>query len=184
MTSRLAPDASRVLLAVDVAYRDDDRGTHARAAGVAFSAWTDERPLDEVVVALDDIAPYEPGAFFRRELPCIRAALEATRKKGHVVTLIIVDAYVDLAPPDAKHPRPGLGRVVHDELGVDVVGVAKTRFTGSGAVEILRGESKSPLFITAAGVDVAAAAAHVRAMHGAHRIPTLLSRVDALARGR
>ena len=176
--------ASRVMLAVDVAYRDDDIGTHARAAALVFTDWSDERALDEVVVSLDNVAPYEPGAFFRRELPCIRAALEAARKKGHDVSLIVVDAYVDLAPPNSERPRPGLGRVVHDELKIDVVGVAKTRFTGSGAAEILRGQSKSPLFITTAGVDVREAARHVKAMHGAHRIPTLLSRVDALARGR
>jgi deoxyribonuclease V len=183
MTLRMTP---RMMLAVDVAYREADDGTHARAAGLVFGAWSDERALDEIVVTLDDIAPYEPGAFFRRELPCIRAVLDAARAKGHDIVLLVVDAYVDLAPPDAPHPRRGLGRVVHDELHVDVVGVAKTRFTGSGAVEILRGESKSPLFITAASAafDAKEAARNVKAMHGAHRLPTLLSRVDALARGR
>ena len=40
------------------------------------------------------------------------------------------------------------------------------------------------LFVTAAGIDVAAAARGLKSMHGAHRLPTLLARVDALARGR
>lgn len=175
----------RVILAVDVAYSERMTGTHARTGGVLFERWADDKPRDELVVELDDVAPYEPGAFFRRELPCIRAAFDLARSRGHEVTLLIVDAYVDLAPVTAPSPRPGLGRVVHRELGVDVIGIAKTRFTGSGAAEVLRGESKTPLFVSAAGsIDVKDAARHVRSMHGAHRIPTLLSRVDALARGR
>jgi deoxyribonuclease V len=40
-----------------------------------------------------------------------------------------------------------------------------------------------PLFVTAIGMDVADAAALVRGMHGAHRIPTLLGWVDRLAAG-
>ena len=47
MTSRLT---SRVMLAVDVAYRDDDGGTHARAAALVFTSWTDDRAIDELVV--------------------------------------------------------------------------------------------------------------------------------------
>jgi deoxyribonuclease V len=49
-------------------------------------------------------------------------------------------------------------------------------------VPIVRGISRQPLFVTTIGTDVAAAAAAVLGMHGAHRIPTLLKRVDRLAR--
>jgi deoxyribonuclease V len=65
-----------------------------------------------------------------------------------------------------------------------VVGVAKTRFAGAGgsAVPICRGGSRSPLYITAAGADAIDAAGWVAAMHGPHRVPTLLKRVDRLAR--
>jgi transcriptional regulator with XRE-family HTH domain len=42
--------------------------------------------------------------------------------------------------------------------------------------------SQQPLFVTATRADVAAVAESVRAMHGEHRIPTLLKRVDRLAR--
>jgi len=65
-----------------------------------------------------------------------------------------------------------------------VIGVAKTQFAGAEPVElVLRGRSRTPLYVTAAGVDVADAASHIRAMHGPHRIPTLLKRVDQLCRG-
>jgi deoxyribonuclease V len=39
-----------------------------------------------------------------------------------------------------------------------------------------------PLFVSAIGMDVRDAAAHVRAMDGPHRTPTLLRLVDRLTR--
>jgi len=47
---------------------------------------------------------------------------------------------------------------------------------------VRRGESGSPLFVTAVGIDVALAAQEVRRMHGPYRVPTLLRAVDQLAR--
>jgi deoxyribonuclease V len=60
--------------------------------------------------------------------------------------------------------------------------VAKTRFEGAPAIEVCRGRSTSPLFVTAVGVAPEEVAERVRSMHGAHRVPTLLKRVDRLAR--
>ncbi len=45
-----------------------------------------------------------------------------------------------------------------------------------------RRESKKPLFITAAGIDLDYAAAGVEQMAGAYRIPDLLKRVDMLSK--
>jgi deoxyribonuclease V len=94
---------------------------------------------------------------------------------------VVVDAYVWLAD-DA----PGLGARLHEALGeaVPVVGVAKTSFRGATrAVQLLRGTSTQPLYVTAAEMSAETAATHVASMHGAHRIPALLRRVDQLARG-
>jgi deoxyribonuclease V len=73
---------------------------------------------------------------------------------------------------------------LHEALGgaVPVVGVAKTRFASAAAVDVVRGDSQKPLFVTAAGVDVEWAAEQVKRMHGPYRIPTLLKRVDQLCR--
>jgi deoxyribonuclease V len=49
---------------------------------------------------------------------------------------------------------------------------------------VLRGNSARPLFVTAAGIEVTEAAATVVAMKGKFRLPDVLRRVDALARGR
>lgn len=163
-----------MLVCVDVDYRDPG----AVAAAVLFERWEEASPAREVIERIDAVLPYEPGGFYRRELPCLEAVL---RKAAIEPTCVIVDGYVWLG-----EERPGLGAHLFEALGrrVPVVGVAKTAFAGAtGALEVCRGASKQPLFVTAAGMDAAVAADHVRAMQGAHRIPTLLRRVDHLCRG-
>jgi len=97
------------------------------------------------------------------------------------IELLVIDGYVDLAP-DGK---PGLGACVHAELGVPVVGVAKTFFaTATHAMPVLRGNATRPLYVTAAGMPAAEAAELIRQMSGRFRLPDALREVDALARGR
>jgi deoxyribonuclease V len=50
-------------------------------------------------------------------------------------------------------------------------------------IDVVRGASARPLHVSAIGIDPREAAARVRAMHGPYRIPTLIRRADALARG-
>lgn len=121
-------------------------------------------------------AAYEPGAFFRRELPLLCAALDALATPPDI---IVIDGFAWLAAE-----RPGLGAHLHGATTIPVVGVAKTAFRGCEAwsAAVLRGESTRPLFVTAAGLDRAEAAAAIAAMHGAHRIPTLLALADGAAR--
>jgi deoxyribonuclease V len=165
-----------VLGCLDVDYRD----TGVTAAGVAADGWTDELARIEIVVRSPGRpAAYQPGAFYERELPYLLGVLE----RMPALELVIVDAYVWLGPD-----QPGLGKRLHDARGGGIViGVAKTRFASAGpdcgVVEVQRGDSDRPLYVTAVGIDPAAAARHVEAMHGEFRIPTLLRRVDALARG-
>jgi len=168
-----------VIGCLDVDYRD----TGVTAACVGADAWTDELARVEVLVRSPGRpAAYQPGAFYERELPYLLEVLA----RMPPLEVIIIDAYVWLGPD-----QPGLGKRLHDALGGGtIVGVAKTRFAGadagsgaSGVVEIRRGDSQSPLYITAIGLDPAEAARRVAGMHGEFRIPTLLRRVDALARG-
>lgn len=159
----------------DVDYRAD----HAQAACVVADAWDAAAAVERRVTRVEPVAPYEPGAFFKRELPCLLAVL---RTLDAPVDLVVVDGYVWL---DA-HERKGLGAHLHEALErrIPIVGVAKTSFAGSAfAVEVRRGESDNPLYVTAVGLDAEAAAHQVARMHGAHRVPTLLREVDRLARG-
>jgi deoxyribonuclease V len=123
-------------------------------------------------------AAYEPGSFYKRELPLLLTVL---KKVERLPAMIIIDGYVWL---DANH-RPGLGAILHEALGkrVPVVGVAKTVFGDalSWCIPVVRGVSRRPLFVTAAGINAEEAAKGVHTMHGLHRIPTLLKLVDSAA---
>jgi deoxyribonuclease V len=162
-----------MLACLDVTYRNDA----ACAAGVIFRDWADANPLDEKVVHVQNVEPYQPGQFYRRELPCLLAVL----KQLPPIDTAIIDGYVWL---DGE-PRPGLGAHLHKALNgnLSVVGVAKTKFHGANGVrEVIRGSSKRPLFVTAVGIEQQLAANHVRSMHGDNRLPTLLARADYLCR--
>jgi deoxyribonuclease V len=79
--------------------------------------------------------------------------------------------------------RPGLGQHLYEYFDgtIPVIGVAKSRFKGASGIEVYRGKSARPLYVTAAGMDPNLAAEKIRMMRGAHRLPTLLKRVDLLA---
>jgi len=148
----------------------------ARAALVVASDRAFATVVDERVAWLERVAPYEPGAFFRRELPAMRAVLDGVPD----LALLIVDGYVDLDPDG----RPGLGARLHDDVGVPVVGVAKTACrSATHAAAVTRGDARKPLYVTAAGLPVERAAALVADMAGRYRLPDALRRVDRLSRG-
>ncbi len=162
-----------MIVAVDADYRERE----VVVACVGFRAWTDAAAAVERVVRVPGPpAPYEPGKFYLRELPCLLAGLRALES---VPDIVVVDGYVRLA-----RTTPGLGAHLHDALfgKVAVVGVAKTEFRGAPAAEVLRGESKKPLSVTAIGIALDDAARAVRGMHGPHRVPALLARADRLCR--
>lgn len=160
------------IVCVDVDYRDDG----ARAALIAFNDWRDEAPIGERVEHVLEVAPYEPGAFYKRELPCLMRVLEGIEPRA-----IIVDGYVWLG-----EDRPGLGAHLYRAIAgrAQIVGVSKTEFaSATNAIPVLRRGSTRPLFVTAEGIELREAVDCVQAMHGAHRIPTMLKRVDQLCRG-
>jgi deoxyribonuclease V len=156
----------------------DYRANGAVAAGVLIDRWSSPTPTRELTLAIEKVAEYMPGEFYRRELPCLLAVLS---QAGAPLEAIVIDGYVWL---DAAG-RPGLGAKLYEALGraTPVIGVAKTAFAGSTfATPVVRGESTRPLWITAVGMDAAVAAEMIRQMHGEHRLPEMLKRVDRLCR--
>ena len=163
-----------MILATDVQYGD----THACAACVLFDTWRSAAPLARHTSILSPIAAYEPGKFYKRELPCLLKLLSDHRLQP---SLIIVDGHVFLD----GWSKPGLGKYLHEALGegIAVIGVAKSAFKGiDPSCEILRGRSQQPLYVTSIGIPHEDAKAHISEMHGDFRIPALLKEVDALAR--
>jgi deoxyribonuclease V len=161
-----------VCVAVDVHYLSTGG---ARAAAVLAADAAFAHVLAERTAMVPLVPPYQPGKFYLRELPPLRAVLDDLNELG----LLVVDGYADLDPGG----RPGLGARAHAEFGIPVIGVAKSRFrTATHALPVLRGSSARPLFVTAAGMPAADAADLVRRMSGRYRLPDALRRADTLAR--
>ena len=161
-----------MIAAFDVHYFGED---DASAGAVLFHEYTDAEAAAEYAVIVSGVSQYVPGKFYRRELPCILKLLE---RIDEALDEMVIDGYVTLGD------SPGLGQHLFEHFGgrIPVVGVAKSRYRGSSGIEVLRGRSKRPLHVTSAGIDPHLAAERIKAMHGAHRVPTLLRRVDLLAR--
>ena len=161
-----------MILAVDVHYQK----AAAKAVGVLFENWNDSEPAQIISSALDNISEYEPGSFYKRELPCILELLKLVDLNK--IKTVVIDGYVYL--DDDK--KPGLGHYLYKSLNekIPVIGVAKTSFAGNKKYvkEIYRGQSKTPLFVTAAGIDLQETADNISKMHGGFRIPTLLKLLD------
>jgi deoxyribonuclease V len=156
----------------DVDYREDQ----AHVAGVVAADWRAAEPVRVYTKVIHGIAPYEPGAFYKRELPCLLALIADVEEP---VTCYLIDGYVWLGD------KPGLGyHLYHAREGkIPVVGIAKTRFHNNHqAREVLRGQSNNPLFVTSIGIEAGESAQCVGAMHGEHRLPTLPKLTDHICR--
>lgn len=162
---------------LDVGYRV----AGARAACILANNWQDEIAAGSTVADMESVEAYEPGQFFRRELPCLMEVLRVLPLQPDVV---VIDGYVWLA----SRERAGLGAHLYEALGrkIPVIGIAKTAFAGvegsEAVIKVLRGNSRRPLFVTAVGVNLEQAAKWVKAMSGMYRIPVLISAADRLSR--
>ena len=163
-----------MILAADVQYE----GNSAFAAGVLFQNWDSDSVHKVIRKRLDGVQDYEPGSFYKRELPCLLALLSEVDVE---LEAILVDGYVTLG----AEAVPGLGRHLYEALQrkIPVVGVAKSYYLGTPqACELVRGTSQRPLYITVAGIPLEEAQSLVRSMQGRGRVPDLLVEVDRLAR--
>lgn len=159
-----------MILAVDVHYNGDA----AMVAGVTFGSWSSEFPDKVFHSTVVNVKGYEPGQFYKREMPCILKLLADYKLTPD---FIVIDGYVVLG----QKSSPGLGMHLYDALdrNIPVIGVAKTAFKNSKSEsEVLRGASQKPLYVTAVGLSTEMAKDHIRTMHGKNRIPTLLKLVD------
>lgn len=161
-----------MLLAVDVYYIEDK----AKAVGVLFN-WDDKQPAKIITEHFTGVEEYIPGEFYRRELPCILKLLQQV----DLATLeaIIVDGYVYVS----NDGDFGLGGKLYGALDkvVPIIGVAKTSFMANKetVIEVRRGESDNPLYVSAIGTDLDEAAANIKAMKGLYRMPSILKLMDS-----
>jgi deoxyribonuclease V len=165
-------DESRYL-ALDVQYSP----SLAFLGGVLFARNSDPGGV-EFCLREEIHSNYLSGEFYRRELPVLLSAINALPS---LPKLVLIDGYVWLG----LSKTPGLGSRLYQALGerVPIIGVAKTRFFGTPTeAELLRGRSVRPLFVTTCGIPHSEALSFVAQMSGRWRIPTILARVDNIAR--
>lgn len=161
-----------MILAFDTYYYDNK----AKTICVSFNSWLDEKPIEIYNEVIEGVAAYEPGSFYKRELPCILSLLKKIDLQK--VELIIVDGYTVLDDKD----KLGLGGYLYEALhkSIPIIGVAKSEFQSNKTKtkKLLRGESKKPLFISSIGIDLNTAYENIKSMNGNYRMPTLLQILD------
>lgn len=165
-----------MIYAFDTFYSED----FAKTACVAFADWGSKQAAKVYTSIKKNVAAYEPGSFYKRELPCILELIPKLNLKQD--DIIIIDGFVFLD----ENLKKGLGAHLYYELDqkVAIIGVAKTSFFNNEKVskQVFRGKSQKPLHVTAIGYDMHMAATNVAQMAGPYRIPDLLKLVDQESR--
>lgn len=163
-----------MLLAIDVHYKE----YLARTIGVLFD-WEDENPQDILIEEIDEVEEYIPGEFYKRELPCILKIVEKVNLSD--LEAIIVDGHVYI-----ENEKYGLGGKLYEQLNgqIPVIGIAKSSFYTNKemTIEIYRGKSKKPLYISSIGIDLNEVVEKIINMTGEYRIPTILKTLDMLTK--
>ncbi len=162
--------------AVDVHYRKKT----ATTALVEFSDFSTCSITRSFVQESEIPAPYVPGKFYLRELPCILKILEQT---GKHYQMIVIDGFVFLRKPVCH----GLGGYLAKALGYRtiIIGVAKNYFKRARrCVEVTRGRSSKPLYVSAFNMEPESAGLLIREMHGEYRIPSILRITDQLSKNK
>lgn len=163
-----------MIAVLDVACRDQV----AVVGMVLFRDWDSAIPSYTGRFLCTTPAAYIPGAFYRRDLPCLIKALASTK---HDYTHVLIDGYVHLR----DQARKGSGRHLYEHLAdsATVIGVAKNPLVvAEDYIQVCRGRSRKPLFISAVGMDTVAAAECIVRMAGGSRILTMIKLADRLSR--
>ena len=157
------------------------QGDTALVSAVAFDDWAAFEGTKNYVLRIEHVEKPAKGELDLRALPWLVQLIDAN---GLQPEAIVFDGVVDL---DAQE-TPALGRRLHDTLGgrSAVIGVSKSLFKGSETPDqffVFREDETPPLLVTCAGIDLGAAKARVRMMHGRKRVPTLMKLAARIAKG-
>jgi len=164
--------------AVDVHYNDN--GT-ANVSSLEFEEWNASDYKYASTKIVENIKPYESGQFYKRELPCIISILGEFNLD--LVEYIIIDGYVWLGTVD----KPGLGTYLYHAFNqkIPIIGVAKSKYDHTPQDEDFAIEfAYNTASLEGNTITLEEAKNFIQKMHGDNRIPTLLKKVDQIARGR
>lgn len=165
-----------MIYAFDTYYSADT----AKTVCIGFDDWQSDHYIFCKSERLPVNSEYISGQFYKRELPCILSILHSINLQP--TDIVVIDGFVFLNDEE----KPGLGAHLYEAIQrqTPVIGVAKSNFATLELQKraISRGESKKPLFITAIGLNLDQAAAHIKSMTGSYRLPDLLKQLDLLTK--
>lgn len=163
-------------LAMDLHYE----GEGAQAVAVGFDEWGAPEALRTWTSRIPKVEKSPRGELDLRGLPCL---LQLLREHALQPELIVINGFVHLDAQDT----PGLGLHLHQALGgrCPVIGISKSAMAAGtpAQFEVYREEEAAAVVVTCAGIDLGAAKARVRAMHGRRRVPTLMKLAARIAKG-
>ncbi len=164
-----------MIILIDVDYREMIETGHA--AGILCETPFDSQASKIITAVVENIDKYQPGQFYRRELRCIDEILRQTDISQ--LEMIIIDGYADFGTDELS-----LGAYVYRKYQLPVIGIAKNPFKKClrNDTEVLRGDSRKPLFVTCQGMKNEKAKDIVRNMAGLYRLPELVRIADHSAR--
>ncbi|PHI18050.1 endonuclease V [Lewinellaceae bacterium SD302] len=149
-------------------------------ACIGITEWRSEDIEFEKMNFSEITSKYVSGQFYKRELPGILELLDDVKLKSD--DYIVLDGYVYLDDIGTR----GLGGYLFEELenSIPIIGVAKNRYKSIGdkCIELLRGESKKPLYVTSAGIEIEKSSEYILLMSGEFRIPKMFKLVDTISR--
>lgn len=147
-------------------------------AGVLIKNFEDEEICGFISSIVKDIGEYESGSFYKRELK----GIENLIKQLNISTIdyIVIDGYARFGIESHK----ALGERVFDKYNIPIIGIAKKRnnLCILDNTEVIRGDSRNPLFVTSVGCSQDFANKKVLNMYGKNRLPYIVKLVDSLAR--
>lgn len=163
------------ILAVDVYYKEQS----AKVVGALFE-WEDKEPIKIISCQYNKVLPYEPGSFYKRELPCILELLKQVNLDELQAIIVDGHCYID------NNKSFGLGGFLWKALDkkTPIIGVAKKSFykTDKVSFPVYRGKSNSPLFVSSIDYNTEDAVEKIKNMQGKYRIPDILKKVDQLTK--
>jgi deoxyribonuclease V len=164
-----------MVLSLDVHYRNDK----AKIVGVLFE-WDDISTKKIIIECIDKVEEYVSGEFYKRELPCLLKIIEKVDLLE--LEVIIIDGYIFID----NNFKYGLGGILWEKLDrkIPIIGVAKTSFFSNKETvkELIRGNSKKPLYISTIDYPIDKAMENLKKMSGEYRLPTILKQMDTITK--
>jgi len=164
-----------MVVIIDADYNEETRKGHV--AGIVAKNILSEQEEYVITAFVTEIEDYIPGQFYRRELQSVDSIISQIEKGD--IEMIVVDGYADSGTEEHA-----LGTYVYEKYNIPVIGIGKNKYDRCVLenLEVYRGKSKKPLYVTSKGMDNEQAKTLVKKMAGKFRIPYLVKYADNRAR--